>query len=448
MRIGQFKVCNSRITLTPQGPALDTKHSHGFTKEETKVTCRLSGRSPYSFQTFDYKTLSGPVHTVGVEATHKFNMMESQAKPMETSVGKEQMYPVLDSDHGSKFTGPTTSVKSVNTEVKDIQYPTMINKRKFNTEMSGHGYSEVSMGQEAKVSTDLVGPLYDVATVHAFKGIMTHAHKLTEMVGPVFGQGELEIDRKHHYSELGKHAESLKNLSAPNYDVEKKHNYEVIMKEAEKLISIVGPVYPVQHGNKYQPDTPMSDNQPLMTGPKLTGVQEGNKYCPVTAKVQGGALMTGPVYPGVDAKNSYNEAEAALTAVPSQMNAPVYSSVAGGNQYMFEAPKIPGGDSQQFTPTRAGATTESHQYGPVPARVAGVPQVTGPIRLEQGDNKYCPVVARVPGQLATVGPVYAGVENKNQYSDIPARVSGQPLMVGPVFPGVESKSGFNEVKAK
>merc|ERR1719370_2532520 len=118
------------------------------------------------------------------------------------------------------------------------------------------------------------------------------------------------------------------------------------------------------------------------------------------------------------------------------MNAPVYSSVAGGNQYSYEAPKVPGPDAQQFTPTRAGASTESHKYGPVPARV------------EQGDNKYCPVSERKSGEMAMCGPVYAGVEGKNTYSETPARVSGQPLMAGPVFPGVESKSGFSEVKGK
>ena len=403
---------------------------------------------PFLPQSYDVKTLTGPVQSVGVEASHKFNLMESQAKPVDSPAGKEQMYPVMASDHSSKFTGPTTSVKNNNTEVKDIQFPTGINRRKFNEKMSGHGYNEVAMGQDSKVSTDLQGPLYDVATVHAFKGIMTHAHKLTEMVGPVFGNAELEVDRKHHYSELGKHAETLKNLSLPVYDVDTKHGYELIMKEAEKLVTINGPVYPVEHGSKYKPETTKVDNQPLMTGPVSKLVSDSNKYCPVTEKVRAEALMTGPVYPGVEAKNVYNEADSARTDVPVQMNAPVYSSVAGGNQFSYEAPKVPGHDAQQFTPTRAGATNESHKYGPVPARVPGVPQVTGPVLVEQGDNKYCPVSERKSGEMAMCGPVYAGVEGKNAFNETPARVSGQPLMAGPVFPGVESKSGFNEVKGK
>jgi hypothetical protein len=352
----------------------------------------------------------------------------------------------MDTEHDSKFTGPTTSVRNVNTEVKDIQYPCMINKRKFNTEMSGHSYSEVTMGQEAKVSTDLVGPRYEVAAVHAFKGIMTHAHRLTEMVGPVLGNTELEVDCRHHYSELGKHAETLKSLSVPIYNVEKNHNFDVIMKEAEKLVSIMGPVYPVEHGSNFQPEAPKANQLPLMTGPKLTGVQDSNKYCPVTARVPGDAPMVGPVYPGVEARNKYRaEAESAPTEVLTQMNAPVYSSVAGGSMYSFEAPVVPGVEVRQFGPTRAGAASESHEYGPVPAKVAGVPLVTGPVRLERGENKFCPVAARVAGQLATVGPVYAGVDSNNSYSETPGRVSSVPLMAGPVFPGVESRSGFTEV---
>merc|ERR1719397_124816 len=405
-------------TLT--GPVLDTAHHHAFTKEETK--------------SYDVKTLTGPVQSVGVEASHKFNMMESQAKPVDAPAGKEQMYPVMASDHSSKFTGPTTSVKSNNTDVKDIHFPTGINRRKFNEQMSGHGYNEITMSQEAKVSTDLQGPLYDVATVHAFKGIMTHAHKLTEMTGPVFGNADLEVDRKHHYSELGKHAETLKNLSLPVYDVDTKHGYELIMKEAEKLVSIVGPVYPVEHGSKYKPETTKVDSQPMMTGPVNKLVSDSNKYCPVTEKVRSEALMTGPVYPGVEAKNAYNETESARTDVPIQMNAPVYSSVAGGNQYSYEAPKVPEPDAQQFTPTRAGATTESHKYGPVPARVPGVPQVTGPVRVEQGDNKYCPVSERKSGEMAMCGPVYAGVESKRGFSEVKGKADLPMVVSGPCYP--------------
>ena len=409
---------------------------------------------------------------MGVDSKHSFNMMDSQAKPVEViitfmsmkpitpllqaSLVKEQMYPVMESGHDSKFTGPTTSIKSVNTEVKDIQYPCMLNKRKFNTEMSGSSYAEVTMGQETgsfmgqetKMSTDLVGPLYDVATVHAFKGIVTHAHHLSELVGPVLGSGASEVERRHHYSELGKHAEQLKSLTLPVYDVDKKHGYEVIMKEAEKLVNIMGPVYPVEHGSKYTPTVTKTDTAPLMTGPKLTGVQEGNKYCPVTQKVVADAIMTGPVYPGVDARNAYGEWESARAEVGTGMTGPVYSSVAGGNQYSFQAPAVPGGDPQMYAPTMSKVSSESHRYGPVPARVAGVPQMAGPVMVEQGANAYCPVPARVAGSLATTGPVYPGVENKNSYSETPARVSGVPLMAGPVFPGVESKSGFNEVKPR
>merc|ERR1719436_1736317 len=309
----------------------------------------------------------------------------------------EQKYPVMDISHDSKFTGPTTVVKGSNTEVKDIQYPTMINKRKFNTEMSGHGFSEIMMGQDSKVSTELVGPLYDVSTIHAFKGIMTHAHKLSELVGPVFGQGEAEVERKHHFAELGKHAETLKNLTLPVYDVDQKHNYEVIMKEAEKMVNIVGPVYPCDHGNKYQAVAPTHDIAPLMTGPKLTGVQDSNKFCPTTTKVVGDALMTGPVYPGIEAKNQYNQLEEAKPDVPLGMTGPVYSTVAGGNQYTYQPHKVPEHDPQMFTPTMGGGK-DSHSYGPVPDRVAGVPQVTGPVLIEKGANQYNQVPVKVEGQ--------------------------------------------------
>ena len=55
----------------------------------------------------------------------------------------------------------------------------MMNKRRYNTESSGHSYAaDLIQGQGSKVTTELSGPLYDVDTVHAFKGIMTHAHEL------------------------------------------------------------------------------------------------------------------------------------------------------------------------------------------------------------------------------------------------------------------------------
>merc|ERR1719342_1123920 len=267
------------------GPVLDVGHSHTFTKEET--------------QKFENKTLMGPTFNVGVESTHKFNMMDSAQKPVTAEPDVPQMYPVLGSSHDSKYTGPTTTVKSSNTEVvgKELQYPCMLNKRKFHEELAGHSYAaEMVNTQEGKVTTELVGPLYDVNTVHAFKGIMTHASQLSEMSGPVY---DLEA-RKHHYSELGKHAETLKNLTLPVFDVDKKHAYDIIMKEAEKMMNITGPVMPCDHASKYKPESKKIDKEVLMTGPKLTGVQDKNQYNPQSTKVEFDSVMSGPVYGNVE----------------------------------------------------------------------------------------------------------------------------------------------------
>ena len=230
------------------GPVLEVSHSHSFKAAEA--------------QKFDYKTLNSPAFTVGVEAGHKFNVIESAQKPVDPVVPGEQKFPIMNVSHDSKFTGPTTSVKSCNTEVKDLQYPTLINKRKFNTEKSGHSYAaDLIQGQEAKVTTELQGPLYSVDAVHAFKGIMTHAHQLTEISGPVYGVEE----RQHHFSELGKHAETLKNLTLPVYEIDKTHHFEVIMKEAEKMMQVTGPVMPCDHASKYRPESKKIEKEQMMT---------------------------------------------------------------------------------------------------------------------------------------------------------------------------------------
>ena len=413
------------------GPVLEVSHSHQFKAAEA--------------QKFDYKTLQSPAFTVGVEAGHKFNVIESAQKPVANAVPGEQKFPIMDVSHDSKFTGPTTSIKSVNTEVKDLQYPTMMNKRKFNTESSGHGYSgDFVKTQESKVATELIGPLYDVSAVHAFKGIMTAAHQLSEMQGPVYGVEE----RHHQYAELGKHAENLKNLTLPVYDIDKGHHFDIIMKEAERLMQVNGPVMPVDHANKYVPESKKMDKEVMMSTPKLPGVQDKNQYNPQTSKVQSEVLMTGPVFSNVTAKNNYNIVEGIKIESDARMNAPIYSGVASNNQFTFEAPKIPESSTQMFTPKPAGVN-ESHNYNPMAERVGGVPQQSYPvIQGVETSNKFSIVPDKKQGQLATVGPVYAGVEHKSSYTEIGEKVTNQPLQSGPVRPGVDANSKFHIVPGR
>ena len=413
------------------GPVLEVSHSHSFKAAEA--------------QKFDYKTLQSPAFTVGVEAGHKFNVIESAQKPVANSLPGDQKFPVMDVSHDSKFTGPTTSIKSSNTEVKDLQYPTMMNKRRFNNEKSGHSYSaDLIQGQESKVTTDLIGPLYDVNVVHAFKGIMTHAHQLSEISGPVYGVEE----REHHYSELGKHAEALKNLTMPVYDIDKGHHFEVIMKEAEKIMQVNGPVLPCDHANKFRPESKKIDTDMPMTTPKFPGVSDKNQYNPQSTKVQSEPLMTGPVFSQVTAKNNYNIVEGIKIEADARMNAPVYSGAGNMNQFTYEAPKVPEGTPQMFTPKPAGVV-ESHNFNPMTERVSGVPQQSYPvIQGVDSSNQYSHVPERKQGQLATVGPVYAGVEHKSSYTEVGERVNNQPLQSGPVRPGVDANSKFNIVQGK
>ena len=415
------------------GPVLEVAHSHSFKAAEA--------------QKFDYKTLQSPAFTVGVEAGHKFNVIESAQKPVATNLPGDQKFPVMDVSHDSKFTGPTTAVKSSNTEVvgKDLQYPTMMNKRKFNTESSGHSFAaDLVQGQESKVTTELVGPLYDVSAVHAFKGIMTHAHQLTEISGPVYGVEE----RQHHYAELGKHAETLKNLTLPVFDVDKGHQFDIIMKEAEKLMQVSGPVLPCDHASKYVPDSKKVEKELMLSTPKIPGVQDKNQYNPQSSKVPTEALMSGPVYSNVTAKNSYNIIEGVKIEGDARMNAPIYSGVAANNQFTFEAPKIPESSAQMFTPKPAGVA-ESHNYNPMTERVSGVPQQSYPvIQGVDTDNKFSIVPDKRQGQLATVGPVYAGVEHKSSYTEVGDKVTSQPLQSGPVRPGVEANSKFSIVPGR
>ena len=415
------------------GPVLEVSHSHSFKAAEA--------------QKFDYKTLNNPAFTVGVEAGHKFNVIESAQKPVSTEVKGEQKYPILDSSHDSKFTGPTTSIKSSNTEVKgkDLQYPTMLNKRKFNTESSGHGYAaDLVQGQESKVTTELAGPLYSVDAVHAFKGIMTHAHQLNEISGPVYGVEE----REHHYAELGKHAENLKNLTLPVYEVDKNHHFEVIMKEAEKLMQVSGPVLPCDHASKFIPDAKKVDKETVMSTPKFPGVDDKNKYNPQTTQVKNEAVMTGPVYNNVTAQNHYNIIEGTKLEFDAKMNAPIYTAVERNNQFTFEAPKVPETSSQMFTPKPA-QVNESHNFNPMTERVAGVAQQSYPvIQGVESSNQFTIVPDRKPGQLATVGPVYPGVEHKSSFAEVQDKVAAQPLQFGPVRPGVEANSKFHIVPGR
>ena len=58
-----------------------------------------------------------------------------------------------------------------------------------------------------KISTDLVGPIYDVDAVNNFKAVIMHAEAIRNLQGPIY-----ETDRNHHFLQLTAAAHQLKDL--------------------------------------------------------------------------------------------------------------------------------------------------------------------------------------------------------------------------------------------
>ena len=132
-----------------QRPAYDVEHKHKFTRDETISE--------------PVKTLQAPAYEVGHE--HKFPS-EGKLDIPESRPPKEMQFPVLDVEHQSKFEPkrPDPSSKA----------PAELSGPKLKLSDREHSYTGIEMVDDTldkakKLTTELVGPVYDTEAVNHFK---------------------------------------------------------------------------------------------------------------------------------------------------------------------------------------------------------------------------------------------------------------------------------------
>ena len=66
---------------------------------------------------------------------------------------------------------------------------------------------------------------------------------LKYLQGPCY----LEDSPQHHYSEMVRNVESIKNLNGPIFEIDRKHCFQELIKHTEKIEKLMGPVFDVEH---------------------------------------------------------------------------------------------------------------------------------------------------------------------------------------------------------
>ena len=66
---------------------------------------------------------------------------------------------------------------------------------------------------------------------------------LRYLQGPCY----LEDSPQHHYSEMVRNVESIKNLNGPIFEIDRKHCFQELIKHTEKIEKLMGPIFQVEH---------------------------------------------------------------------------------------------------------------------------------------------------------------------------------------------------------
>jgi len=267
--------------------------------------------------------------------------------------------------------------------------------------------------------------------------------RANDLAGPVF-----PVERKNDAATMTPKSavpEHAKDMSFPVFQIEKsKHEFtgdippDVKDPGAKLAPLVVGPKLIAGDGKSgYVPTTPMHERVPLIAGPVFEGVSSACTFTPqLPPKIESDGVMSYPMLPvehgskyttqdfGCSGRGLNVEKQKVLHGPGNRDTGDRNAAVIDNkNKYLPEVNKKEAPPVLSFP--KIPNVESSHQFGPVPARVA-------------------PAAAR----MEMPGPVWPGVESHNEYVDVPERVHGETLFAGPKFPGIESKNSYQEVPEK
>lgn len=103
-----------------------------------------------------------------------------------------------------------------------------------------HHFNEIEKRVES--IKDLMGPVYSVEHQNVFQSILQQVQDLKTLNYPVY-----DIQRDHRFAEIQKNLYDIKMMNGPVYHTEHQHNFNYIDNIIVDLKSLQGPVYSIEN---------------------------------------------------------------------------------------------------------------------------------------------------------------------------------------------------------
>merc|ERR1711973_546913 len=214
--------------------------------------------------------------------------------------------------------------------------------------------------------------------------------KLKDLQGPHYDIP----DRRHHFSEIDRSIDGLKEMNAPVYNSEYKHTYEPNQMINPDLKELVGPHYHVNTQHNYQQDFCKETLSKETHGPVFKVERKHGYGADFSVRHRTASPCAGPVM-NVERKHNFaDQGQRAIKSDLSSMVGPIYNSgkatkhnFSGGHGYV--APKGARADQQELVNKFFSKKSEqSESFECVKSEVVQVQQkVESKVEFSSGEDR-------------------------------------------------------------
>lgn len=336
------------------------------------------------------KHLKGPIY-INDDTRHQFSQIEEHLESL-----KSLTAPIYNVESRSLFQDIQEHVESL----KSLQGPV------YEFGESGHkfegGQNLLPPSMDKKT---LHGPKYEVESDHHFSEIVKQCDSIKELIGPIYEVGETS----HSFRELTQHVESLKTLAAshPIFMAER-HLYGEVPKNADELVKFIhGPIYVKENvKHSYQEQSKPDDLQAkTLMGPIYVKNNYRHHFQQIDQHIESLKNLKGPVY-DVESKNHYKGIMEHVESIKS-FQGPIYNFGETSHNFI---------GSQILLPPPVEKKT-----------------LHGPKYHIDSDHHFTEIVDKVDKLKELVGPIYDVGDTGHHFKELGKHVESLRTLMHPIF---------------
>ena len=348
--------------------------------------------------------------------------------------------------------GPVYAVESKNHYLEIIKHAERLKDLKgpiYECGEIGHKYGGSSnFTPEATDLKTLTGPIFKIDHANQFSEIISCAHELKELHGPIY---QADGDTKHQFREMTRLVESLVPMAKPVMVEEGKHSYgEQTMAGygAEGVKTVHGPIYVKEFSKHNYQEKPKEDhlNTVQLQGPIYMTDDYKHHYAAIQEHLETLKTLKGPVY-DVESKNHYL-AIIKHAEIIKDLKGPIYEFGEAGHKFA---------GSSNFTPEAADLKSlhgpkfeidNGHHFSEIISNAHELKELHAPIYNKDGEtsHKFNLMTKAVESLVPMAKPVFME-EGRHTYGEQTMAgygAGGVKTVHGPIYVKEFSKHNYQE----